>query len=251
MAFELNTVLVRTLYPSNIGSAARAIANMGGNRLILIDPYCEPLASKAKMAAAGAQPFLDTLVVYDSWKDFYAAEGGGLRIAFTAREGRRRDVKDFETLLRRTQKKNPDLMMEAIYLIFGPEDNGLDTEDLQLVNFCASLNTFGGTFRSMNLSQAVLLANYVAQDFLKKVTESDQATSDPKQNHKRRPVIFPDKTIRQFIEAIGFDVEARKSSAYLTLKKLLLENGPSDQETRVLEAILQQAIRKLSTADKA
>ena len=247
MACDISTVLVRTLYASNVGGAARAMANMGGHRLILIDPFCEPLSQKSKMAAAGAQPYLEKLTVYDSWDQFYAAEGNGLRIAFTAREGRRREVKEFNSLLCRLKKKSADVFQQPVYLVFGPEDNGLDTGDLQFINFCASLNTFGSAFRSLNLAQAVLVANYVAQDFLKNEI-SPTVLMEPKR--KRTPLYFPDPTIRRFIEAIGFDINARKSSAYLTLKKLLLENDPSDRELRVLEAILQQAVRKL-TASKS
>ncbi|NJL25192.1 MAG: TrmH family RNA methyltransferase, partial [Calothrix sp. SM1_5_4] len=37
----------------------------------------------------------------------------------------------------------------------------------------------------------------------------------------------------------------RRSSAYLTLRKLFLQNLPTRHEIQVLEAVLQQNIRKL------
>jgi tRNA C32,U32 (ribose-2'-O)-methylase TrmJ len=44
---------------------------------------------------------------------------------------------------------------------------------------------------------------------------------------------------------MGFDIKARKASAYLTLKRLFLQKFPTQHEMQVLDAILQQNIRKL------
>lgn len=240
MAFELNVVLVRTLYPSNLGSAARAMSNMGGSRLILVDPKCQPDASKAKMAAAGAQEFLQSPTIYQNWTDFFAAEGGGFRIAMTRRAGRRRELNDLEDYLGQLRETNQ--LNQPVYLIFGPENNGLDADDLQLVNACAELPTYGN-FGSLNLAQAVLLALYICQNYLNAANTKDAIAEQPE--NVRRPLYFPDQTIRDWIESIGFDIKARKASAYLTLKKLLLQNTPTDEELHVLESILQQNIRKL------
>ena len=44
---------------------------------------------------------------------------------------------------------------------------------------------------------------------------------------------------------MGFNIQARRASAYLTLRRLLLFNRPTQHETQVLEAILQQNLRRL------
>ena len=54
MIKKIDVVLVRTEYASNVGATARAMANMGADRLILIDPQCD-VDLKAREAAAGAQ----------------------------------------------------------------------------------------------------------------------------------------------------------------------------------------------------
>src|SRR5690349_16463745 len=84
-------VLVGTLYPTNVGAAARAIANMGADRLILVQPQCE-INSKARQGAAGAQKSLEDITIYKDWDEFYSREGDGIRIALTRRDGKQRQV---------------------------------------------------------------------------------------------------------------------------------------------------------------
>jgi tRNA/rRNA methyltransferase len=233
-------VLVRTLYPSNIGSTARAMANMGTQRLILIDPQCERSASKAKMAAAAAQDILANAVEYNSLADFYAHEGQGLRIALTRRPGKRRELHPLPDTLAALVDSGHLQPSTPLYLIFGPEDNGLASEDLELVNRCAELPTFGAN-GSLNLSQAVLLALFLTQQLFKERWSNISMTETPQFTRLE----FPDAVIREWIQSIGFNIEARKASAYLTVKRLLMQNLASPEDLHVLESILQQTVRKL------
>lgn len=242
MSREINVVLVGTLYPTNIGSAARAMGNMGGHRLILVKPQCE-VNSEARRGAAGAQSRLEGITIYKDWDDFYANEGTGLRIGFTRRDGKLRRVWPFKERLKLIQEQNPKVFVEPIYLVFGPEDNGLEDADLALLNYRCSLPAFGD-FPSMNLAQAVFLALYISQDFFHD-GRSPRSKSQKKMGASRRRLVFPDQTIRDWITAMGFDIEARQTSAYTTFKRLLLQNTPTENELLVLEAILQQNIRKL------
>lgn len=242
MGFEINVVLARTLYPSNIGSTARAMANMGAHRLILIAPQCEPNASRAKMAAAGAQELLEKIVIYETWKDFYAVEGGGFRIALTRRPGRYRELNLLPNSMRQLIAEQSELINQPWYFVFGPEDNGLDNNDLAFVNICAELPTYG-SFGSLNLSHAVLLTLSLAQQIFQASEFKNTIENQPAL--ERRPLAFSDEILREWIEAIGFDIEARRASAYLTVRKLLLQKNPSDQDLHVLQAVLQQTVRKL------
>lgn len=234
---NLHVVLVRTETSGNLGAAARAAANMGCRRLILVDPKCA-IDDDAKMMAAGAQDSLKRAIIYPGWEDFYAQEGDGLRIAFSRRGGRKRKVFSFDEVL----PKAGDY--ENIYLIFGPEKDGLDSPDLAFVNFCCYLPSFG-EFSSYNLSQAVLLALFMArQKFPPTEMPSQIKGADVE---AVRPFYFPDQLIKDWLEAMGFNVQARRASAYLTLRRLFLQNLPTKHEIQVLEAILNQNIRKLKS----
>jgi tRNA/rRNA methyltransferase len=234
---KIHVVLVRTEHSSNIGSTARAMANMGAERLILIDPKCTVDAS-ARQMAAGAQEPLSNCVRYESWSDFFSHEGDGLRIALTRRSGRKRKVESLKVFL----SELPPQPADHLYLIFGPEADGLDSDDLAFANACCHLPVYG-EFASFNLAQAVLLALFMVRHQFPpdvRITQTTGESEPPVQ-----PFYYPDELIKQWIEAMGFDVGARRASAYLTLRRLFIQNRPSAHELRVLEAILQQNIRKL------
>jgi tRNA/rRNA methyltransferase len=233
---KLNIVLVRTEYPSNVGASLRAMANMGGDRLILIDPACE-LDSKARMMAAGAAPLLAEVVRYGSWKEFYAAEGNGVRIALTRRAGKERKVFPLPEKVAVLKSAPP----ENLYLIFGPEADGLDAEDLAFANFACHLPVHG-EFGSLNLAQAVLLAAFIVRESFPAGVRQTTGTEAP----PVQPFYFPDELIKEWLTSMGFDIEARRSSAYITLRRLFMANQPTQHEYQVLEAILQQNIRKLT-----
>lgn len=240
MSIPIDVVLVRTEYPSNLGASARAMANLGADRLILVDPQCQ-INSKAKQAAAGAQEALQNHIKYVGWKDFYASEPEGIRIGLTRRGGRKRKVtslKESLLKLRRSRRAPPP----RIYLIFGPEADGLDSDDMAFVHAQCHLPVFG-QFASFNLAQAVLLALDITREIFPVGLLPKQTTEVPRAPAQH--FYFPDVAIREWLTAMGFDIQARRSSAYLTLKRLLLQKFPTQHEMQVLEAILQQNIRKL------
>ena len=225
---NLAVVLVRTEQPGNIGAAMRALANMGGGRLILIDPRCA-IDAAAYALAAGARALLDDAIIYPSWDEFYAREGTGVRIALTRRAGRGRRVAPLK------EKVTP--APKDLYLIFGPEADGLSADDMTFVNHCCYLPTYG-EHASLNLAQAVLLACYLVREQQRGLAPADAPVAVA-------PLYFPDDLIKRWLTAMGFDIDARKRSAYHTLRRLFLQNEPTDHEVRVLEAILNQNIRKL------
>ena len=95
----------------------------------------------------------------------------------------------------------------------------------------------------LNLSQAVLLSLYIVRDKFppKEMPEQVKGAQKP----SVQPFYFPDDLIKEWISAMGFDVSARRASAYLTLRRLFLQNRPTEHELHVLESILQQNIRQL------
>jgi len=240
MISNIDVVLARTEYPSNIGATARAMANMGGDRLILVDPQCK-ITVKAKQAAAGAQAQLKNRVIHKSWQDFYDQEPEGFRLALTRRAGRKRRVISLEDALQNIKraKKNKS---NRLYLIFGPEADGLNVDDLTYVHECVYLPVFG-EFGSYNLAQAVLLAMHVTRQAFP--PQEMPAQTKGEYDVAEQPFYFPDESIKEWLTAMGFDINARKASAYLTLKRLFLQKLPTKHEMQVLDAILQQNIRKL------
>ena len=259
-SFELRVVLVRTIYERNIGAASRAMANMGFQKLILIDPQCE-ITLEGHQAAANGQQGLQNRVVYPTWKDFYASEPNSLRLALTARDGRGRAVRDLKEALSEIHATSPFFNNEArlepeslttnpviVHLIFGPEDWGLSAEDIELTHLCCSIPTYGDN-TSLNLAQAVLLALFILrQEWGGEKTKLEGQQPDRKKSLESEafPAVFPEETLKQWLQEMGFDLSARKMNVYKVLKRMLLQNTPTPKEYMMLETVLQQSLRKLS-----
>ncbi len=241
---QLSVVLVRPIYPRNIGMCARALANMGGGDFICVAPQCE-LNDQAKEGAAGAQEALRKVKIYKGLEDLFIHEPEGIRIGLSARDLRSKSTEFLDERFRLLSARE-SLNFSRVYLFFGPEDDGLSHADLALFNHICRLPTFG-EFTSLNLSHAVLLSSYLfgasfgrASSFAPN-DKSLATTAD----ENRRPHFFPQKTIHDWLEVLGFKLENRYVNAEKTLSRILLENEPTYEELKVLESILQQNIRKL------
>lgn len=245
--FDLRVVLVRSLYERNVGSVSRAMANMGVSKLILIDPKCEFTIESNKAAASG-QAALQNRVTYSSWDEFYQTEPRGLQIATTARDGRGRLVEDLPVTLNRLKETHPALQKESdepfvMHLLFGPEDWGLSGEDIQYANHCCTIPTYGDN-SSLNLAQAVLLALHTFRNVFGGERTRLDGQQKPREQQKK-PLIFPDETLKQWLLEMNMDLSKRRINVFTVLRRMLLQNAPSEKEFRMLEIVLQQSLRRM------
>lgn len=245
---ELRLVLVRSIYERNVGATSRAMANMGYNKLILINPKCE-FTIEANKAAANGQEALENHVVYSSWDEFYKHEPRGLQIATTARDGRGRQVQDLETVLTEFKSTSPELKKQSddpfvIHFLFGPEDWGLSASDLQYTHYCCSIPTYGDN-SSLNLGQATLLAMFIFRSVFGGQRTILGGRQKPKAQQKKPLDVFPDESLRLWLQEMGFTLDKKKINVFTVLRRMLLQNTPSAKEFRVLEIVLQQSRRKL------
>ncbi len=247
--YQINVVLVRPLYERNIGAVARAMTNMGASRYILIGRQCELTIEANHAAASGQKPFQER-IEYSNWDEFIANEDpDGIRLCFTARDGRGRLVYDFQETLQRLLHESPLFLEQDVtvdnpaqlYLIFGPEDWGLNAKDLEYGQRAVTIPTFGEN-TSLNLAQAVLLALYILR-----TTWGGQVTKlDGQRNRKRQvglPNIFPDETLLKWITTMGYDLSKKKINVYTVLRRMMLANAPTQKELRILETVMQQSTR--------
>jgi tRNA/rRNA methyltransferase len=238
MMNSLRIVLVRPKYARNVGMVARAMSNYGIEQLILIEPRCE-IDQEAKEGAAHAQPQLEKMMIYPHWQRFYDWEPEGIRIAFSARDGKRREAFDFASSLKLDTELKTELLQKVTYLIFGPEDHGLADSDLDFVHRVFQMK-LPGPNSSLNLSHAVL----VALNLIYNTLDTTAAVSFEKE--EREKFFFPDQTIKRWLETLNVDIsQHEKVNAYTVLKKLLLKGLPTTKELHMLETVLQQTIRKL------
>jgi len=147
-------VLQGTRYPENIGAAARAMLNMGIERLILVDPQNYDLARINKMATHAASVVVERLEVYATLKE--ALAGFNYVVGTTARLGGQRKVVSSPAKL--APKLAPLSDQNRIAVLFGPEDRGLSNVDIRSCHTLVNIPT--AEFSSLNLAQAVMVTCY-------------------------------------------------------------------------------------------
>jgi tRNA/rRNA methyltransferase len=151
---NITIVLLRTRYPENIGSAARAMCNMGLTRLIVVDPEVWDEARIRRLATHEAGSVVDKIRRFVSLDEALAPFGHV--VGTTARLGGQRPVIKSPDFLARSlipiSRNNP------VAIIFGPEDRGLTNDDLKHCHQLVNIPT--ADFSSLNLAQAVMVVCY-------------------------------------------------------------------------------------------
>jgi tRNA (cytidine32/uridine32-2'-O)-methyltransferase len=151
---NIRIVLIGTTHPGNVGAAARAMLNMGIERLTLVEPQC-PIGEIAYSRASGANHVLDNRQTHAELRD--AIADCSLVVAATAR---RRSLPWPEL--------DPGAMVEQIFaldddsevaLVFGREHSGLSNEELQMCNRMICIPT-NPEFTSLNLAAAIQVLCY-------------------------------------------------------------------------------------------
>ena len=262
-SFFVHTVLVRPTYPKNIGQAARATANCGFGKLHIIDPQCE-LGSEMRKGAAGSQVTLDEAKVYKTWEEFNEQNPQSYRIALSRRLGRHRKLFSLEEgshlYIKNSIEKLSERSVKAheVYLIFGPEADGLSQTDLEHTHMCCNLSLYGD-FKSLNLAHAVLLSQHtVHRIFLdhiqsvkaeKKnalpeplVNESSEITTKTPKSIYNNDSLFPDQLFSKWLVEIGMQQDPNRTNAFETLRRLILRAFPSQSEILMFEKALRKAL---------
>ncbi len=222
-------VLARTKHSGNIGSAARAMWNMGFSRLRLAAPRCGVDPDAYRLAKRGAS-VLDHTRTCRTVRS--ALRGVHLVAGSTARTGGYRQ----ETYSPRALA--PRLIAQAenqkVAILFGPEDTGLVDEDILLCHYLVRIPTQASA-RSINLAQAVMIVCY------------ELHLASRLRPPERIPELAPIEQVEamyrhleQSLLEIGF--VHRKSARHMmfALRRLLGRTGLEKRDIAILRGIARQ-----------
>jgi tRNA/rRNA methyltransferase len=230
---------------------ARAMANLGARELHVIAPRCDWTSSmvhhELRQGATHGAPVLEAAKVHATLNDFLESHGQGIRFGFSAREGFGRRIHDFSTLIRDlgNRLEHPiHAQQSAIQLHFGTEDDGLSLEELEPMNFIVRLPT-SDEVPSLNLSHAVLLAQYILRDDFPGAAAPVFTDEGMENTLPPGRLEYPRKAIRDWLEELGFDLDSRKISIETSLNRVLLSHCPTPDDVRLLEKVLFQTVAKL------
>lgn len=149
---KIHIVLCRPKFPENIGSAARAMKNMGLSRLVVVTPESPDPERIYRMATHAARDLVDQILWEDNLDNALARMN--YVVGTTARLGRNRKRSLFtpEDMAEHLVGLAPE---NRIAILFGPEDRGLENEDLRHCHAFVHIPT--ADFSSLNLAQAVMV----------------------------------------------------------------------------------------------
>ena len=227
---NIAVVLMEPQGPLNIGSVCRVMMNFGLSDLRLVNPQADHLGEEARRMAVRAAPLLESAKVYASLAD--ALAGCTLAIGTTRRFGKYRE--DFI---------HPDDAGREIFtaaaaapaaLVFGREDRGLHTNELDLCQRLLTIPT-DDELPSMNLAQAVAVCLY----------EVGQAAAEAAGKVKvRQRSSAPSVAIeamyshmRQSLIEVGYLDEQNPEHILRTFRRIFSRAGLNERDVRILQGL--------------
>ncbi|MEA3362502.1 MAG: RNA methyltransferase [Thermodesulfobacteriota bacterium] len=237
---QLSVVLVEPQGALNVGSVCRAMLNFGFTDLRLVNPQVDHLSQDARLMAVKAATVLENARVFHSLGDALA----GCRLSFgtTRRFGRYR-----EGLLHPGEAADrlvPIAQESSVALVFGREDRGLFTSELDLCQHFITIPTDEG-LPSMNLAQAVSLCLYEVSNARAKYAGR---TSNQKKLASSENLESMYQHMRQSLLDIGYLDPQNPDHILRSFRRILGRSGLNDREVRILRGLFNQI--DLSTGHK-
>ena len=220
---RLRLVLVRTRFPENIGTAARASANFGHSPLYLVRPERWTREKALPLATSQGAPLLDTLTVCDDLAE--AVAPCSLVVGTTARTGGWR--RQLSTPRQAAAEVAARLAAgEQVALVFGPEDRGLS---------------------KAHLAQAVLLLVYECRLALPGAPRlDDHGALSRRVTREERDLL--DATLKRSLMDIGFLRPDNPDYFFLPLARFLDRADVRRHEMDLLMGICRRMARRAASS---
>ena len=153
---DIEFILVEPSHSGNIGACARAIKNMGFEKLAIVKPR-KTITEEAFHRAKSAKDILENAVIYESFDQ--AIEEKNLILATSARERTIPWPTFYIDEISEEIKGELKAEKTKSAIIFGREDNGLSNEELQKCHIHLVIPT-SDEYSSLNLSHALQLVAF-------------------------------------------------------------------------------------------
>lgn len=225
-------VLVESQGPLNVGSVCRAMLNFGVTDLRLVNPQIDHLQHEARQMAVKGTDVLEAAKIYTCLPD--ALADCSLSIGTTRRFGRYR-----EDMLHPDEAARMLLPMTdsaKVALVFGREDKGLHTSELDLCQRFATIPT-SDKLPSMNLAQSVALCLY----------EVNKAKGELLDCEHGRKVLASNEMLESMymhmqgsLTRVGFLNPQNPDHIMRAFRRILGRSGLNDREVRIMRGLFSQ-----------
>lgn len=229
---NISVVLVETRQPGNIGSAARAMKNMGLTRLKLVKP-AQPINDECRNMAAGAFEIVQGARTYSDLDEALSQEN--LVIGTSSERDRRRrqpvhSPREIAPLLRRAA------LTQRVALLFGPERSGLRDADLARCQHLVSIPA-SDAHPVLNLAQAVMVLAYeIHLAHLPESIEALSETDQPATQEEREGML---EHVEAVLDRIGFFSSGNEAHMMKSIRRIL--SAPlSCRDVRIVRGIMSR-----------
>lgn len=228
---NVRIVLVGTLYGGNVGSACRAMSNMGIRHLRLVAPDASLDWAEAEKMAVHADEVLAARELFNTLDE--AVADCVAVVGTTARRG-----------LYRQHAKMPRETVEAIAslvatgpvaIVFGREDCGLLNEEVALCTHLVQIPT--AAYASLNLAQAVMVIAYelfLAVGSYEPVQEKSPVA--PAALKSRMISIW-----RDYLNEIGFLAPGMEDHMMAAMSRIFSRGALTEDDVRILMGVVRQS----------
>ena len=237
--YDVEFLLIETSHPGNIGACARAIKNMGFEKLGLVNPSNFP-SDEAFFRAKSAGDILDSANIYSNLDDALAEKT--IVLGTSARD---RTIPWPTVFTNEIIKKNFNLDSNSkISVLFGREKSGLTNEDLQRCHLHLKIPSIE-EYSSLNLSHAVQIISYELRNVLlgnsKNLFKADVPQSTDQDDE------FLLRHIDEVLLDLNFYDHNSSRQVKARIKRLLKKARPDKLEVGILRGFLskiQEALNK-------
>jgi len=229
---KLVVVLVEPQGELNVGSVARAMLNFGVSELRLVNPVADHLSRDARLMAVKAAPVLESAKCYSSLND--ALADCAVSIGTTRRFGQYRDR--FKYPDEAAQILVPIARQQVSALVFGREDKGLLTSELDLCQHLITIPT-NDELPSMNLAQSVVLCLYEVNKVRGAIDGHEHDLQTLAVNAELESMI---QHMKQSMTNIGYLNQDNPDHILRSFRKILGRSELNSREVNILRGLFNQ-----------
>jgi TrmH family RNA methyltransferase len=198
-------VLVESRNSGNVGAVARAMANFGFEKLILVNPKCSHLSQAARNRAKWAQDVLKKAKIVSSLSSIKST-----LVATTGKIGTDYNIPRSPI----TPEKLADIANKKdIALVFGRESTGLNNEEISKCDFVVAIPA-SKKYPVMNLSHAVVVILY---ELTKKKENIASHIVFASQQDKKQLM----KMLSKALNKMDFATKEKKQTQIIVWKKMI------------------------------
>jgi TrmH family RNA methyltransferase len=236
-------VLHRPRNVVNIGGVVRAMKTMGFQHLRLVEPVPFTVAEVTAVAHRSE----DILATTRSYDNLAAALADMTYVVGTTEHAHGRHVVQADI-----RSYAPYILQQTasgrVALLFGPEDNGLDTVELDQCHMVVRLPTVAA-YPSLNLAQAALLLMYELRMVLSTTQPALSVNAGETKRASTAQVEALFAAWEGTLQAVDFFRTRRQATIMRPLRAIVHRACPDEREARLLTAMAREISKVLRQND--